>query len=127
MINEQNMGKFFRDSNGQVYRLIIYCSLPTATMENIVTQHKVSGAVGSPALSEFVLLGEEAQEITENLAQMLVHRPKSLPEGMLEVRDPLTGRHIGYIQESNEVIEEKPKEPVKYCDDCDCGKKEGCG
>lgn len=135
-MEEAQVGKYFKDKEGRIWRMISYCSSPTALMENVATGEQTGGAVGSLNLSGFSELSEEAQAVAEEMSKLrpnYMNPPyKNPPKGMLEVRDPASGKFMGYMQameeENVDIATEKVelRQPVKYCDNCDCGKAEGC-
>lgn len=56
-ISQHTLGKYFR-KGGKIYRHIIFCEHPTATLEALNTGVRVGGAVGSLILSDFEALTE---------------------------------------------------------------------
>jgi predicted RNA-binding Zn-ribbon protein involved in translation (DUF1610 family) len=63
-MNKNQVGKFFKDSHGEVYRMVSYCEHPTASFENVRTQHPLDGAVGSLNLRDLEYINnDEAQEL----------------------------------------------------------------
>lgn len=55
-MNKDDVGKLFTTDGEDAWRLITYCEHPTATMENLETKKRVSGAVGSLILEPFIKL-----------------------------------------------------------------------
>jgi hypothetical protein len=56
--SQHTLGKYFR-KEGKIYRHVVYCAEPTATLQLVGhADHQVGGAVGSRILSEFEPLTE---------------------------------------------------------------------
>ncbi len=60
MIKEEDVGRLFTTNGEDVWRLIAYCSAPTATMENLETKERVGGAIYSPNLEPFKRLVKDS-------------------------------------------------------------------
>ncbi len=54
-----DVGKLFTITGEDVWRMIYACQDPTATLENIETKERISGAIGSLLLKDFKLLVAE--------------------------------------------------------------------
>lgn len=61
-LSDETVGKFFVDKSGQVWRHIMFCDSPTATVERVemtgragAAPARVGGAVGSPILQDLGL------------------------------------------------------------------------
>ena len=77
-MNEDDVGKFFKDSEGNLWRMVIFCSRPTATLEKVGTKERVGGAVGCLNFSDFVKVEESVQrELSNLLHQINVNKFKS--------------------------------------------------
>ena len=60
-MNEKDLGKFYTTKGDDVWRLITYCSEPTATLENVETKERVGGVVGCRNLQPFIKLIPETE------------------------------------------------------------------
>lgn len=70
---EQLVGEFFKDENGDIYRLEGYCAQPTATFVKIGTGERKSGAVGSLLLGGLKHINDpQAQELLGKMLDQVV-------------------------------------------------------
>ena len=60
-MNADDVGKFFTTNGEDIWRMIVYCAEPTATMQNVKTGEQVGGIIGSPILEHFVKLIPEKE------------------------------------------------------------------
>lgn len=69
-MRESDVGSFYVDENGDIWRMVTYCAHPTATLERITRDkhpvfrsnmpERVGGAVGAPIFKPFRKLVVEA-------------------------------------------------------------------
>ena len=55
-----DVGKYFL-KDGEVWQMIAYCKHPTATMEEVKTSERRTGAVDSPFMEEFERLKTDSE------------------------------------------------------------------
>lgn len=78
-MTEDDIGKYFIDSEGVVWRMVTYSSRPTVKMQKLGDDKVVKhAAVGSLLLGDMVKLDDAAQEnIARVMGQIDAHKFKS--------------------------------------------------
>ena len=62
MTNEKDVGRFFTTDGEDIWKMIAFCSDPSATMMNVKTGEKVGGSIYSLNLKPFVRLLPEGTD-----------------------------------------------------------------
>lgn len=60
-MDKDDVGNYYTTDGEDVWQLIAYCVLPTATMENVRTKERKGGAVGCLNLQPFIKLVPEKE------------------------------------------------------------------
>lgn len=60
-MNEKDIGQFYTTNGEDIWQLITFCDLPTATLENVRTGDRRGGAVGCRNLEPFIKLVPEKE------------------------------------------------------------------
>lgn len=70
-MNEQSVGKLFKDQSGNLWECVAYCARPTARLQRVGSQKQVGGAVGSHVLQEYKQLGSDDEAMARQVLKQL--------------------------------------------------------
>jgi hypothetical protein len=73
-VKNEDVGRYYRDARGDLWRLITYCEHPTATMKRVGTGEQCGGAVGSPILAEFSPIPNDDHALVETVIDQMEGR-----------------------------------------------------
>jgi hypothetical protein len=96
---DSHPGDLYIDENGQLWRLLHYCTRPTATMEHVVSGTQVSGAVGSRNLEQFTRVREKGLAVIGDLVPRLAEELIAEKERRLEAMERLLrAKHAEFFE-----------------------------
>jgi len=82
-------GDLYVDEHGQVYRLLSYCTQPTATMENVSHGSKVCGAIGSHSLQQFTEIADMTSDELVKIVTRLAFESRRNLEDRLVLKEEI--------------------------------------